>query len=224
MTLEWIAKPSNYGALRNLFYCHPRCTDSDILLFCLLLTNVLGDNTCFPPLVDSPPPPPPPPCDYPSPTEEHEYTLPQEAFPLRHEILDNPSAPEHLQQDKADSPHVSGNEAEATCLTPIESCSLISTSQPLYTPHLPASFFCPVVREMLRYYAEQGDVQMAVSVLIVLGERIRKEIDDLTQVSRRAGGVGGTRVRCLCCGVWTLAGVGQWIKSLAWRKGAGWGF
>lgn len=118
-------------------------------------------------------------------TEEQEYTLPQEAFQLRHEIMDNPSAPEHLQQDKADSPHVSGNEAEVTCLTPIESFSLISISQPLFSPHLPASFFCPIVREMLSYYAEQGDVQMAVSVLIVLGERIRKEIDDLTQVRER---------------------------------------
>ena len=115
-------------------------------------------------------------------SEEQEYTLPQEAFQLRHEIMDNPSAPEHLQQDKADSPHVSGNEAEVTCLTPIESFSLISISQSLYSPHLPASFFCPIVREMLSYYAEQGDVQMAVSVLIVLGDRIRKEIDDLTQV------------------------------------------
>lgn len=115
-------------------------------------------------------------------TEEQEYILPPEAFPLRHEIIDNPSAPEHLQQDKADSPHVSGNEAEVMCLTPIESFSLISISQPLFSPHLPASFFCPIVREMLSYYAEQGDVQMAVSVLIVLGDRIRKEIDDLTQV------------------------------------------
>jgi len=136
-----------------------------------------------PPLWSPPPAPPPLP-------EEHEYTLPQEAFPLRHEILDNPSAPELLQQDNADSPQVSGGEAEGaaaaaaavTCLTPIESCSLISASQPLFTPHLPAAFFCPVVRAMLRHYAEQGDVQMSVSVLIVLGERIRKEIDDLTQV------------------------------------------
>uniref|UniRef100_A0A3B3UYQ3 GATOR2 complex protein WDR24 n=1 Tax=Poecilia latipinna TaxID=48699 RepID=A0A3B3UYQ3_9TELE len=113
--------------------------------------------------------------------EEPVYTLPPEAFQLRHEIIDNPSAPEHLQQDKADSPHVSGNEAEVACLTPIESFSLISISQPLYSPHLHASFFCPIVREMLSHYAERGDVQMAVSVLIVLGERIRKEIDDLTQ-------------------------------------------
>lgn len=114
--------------------------------------------------------------------EEQEYTLPREAFQLRHEIMDNPSAPEHLQQDKSDSPHVSGNEAEVTCLTPIESFSLISISQPLFSPHLAASFFCPIVREMLGYYAEQGDVQMAVSVLIILGDRIRKEIDELTQV------------------------------------------
>lgn len=116
--------------------------------------------------------------------EEQEYTLPREAFQLRHEIVDNPSAPDHLQQDKSDSPHVSGNEAEVTCLTPIESFSLISISQPLFSPHLAASFFCPIVREMLSYYAEQGDVQMAVSVLIVLGDRIRKEIDDLTQVRK----------------------------------------
>lgn len=122
--------------------------------------------------------------------EEQEYLLPREAFQLRHEIVDNPSAPDHLQQDKADSPHVSGNEAEVTCLTPIESFSLISISQPLYSPHLPASFFCPIVKEMLCYYAEQGDVQMAVSVLIVLGDRIRREIDDLTQV-RLWGFAGG---------------------------------
>lgn len=38
---------------------------------------------------------------------------------------------------------------------------------------------------MLSYYAEQGDVQMAVSVLIVLGEKIRREIDDLTQVRQQ---------------------------------------
>uniref|UniRef100_A0A7N5KLS6 GATOR2 complex protein WDR24 n=1 Tax=Ailuropoda melanoleuca TaxID=9646 RepID=A0A7N5KLS6_AILME len=63
--------------------------------------------------------------------EEPEYVLPQEAFPLRHEIVDTPPGPEHLQ-DKADSPH--------------------------------------------------GDVQMAVSVLIVLGERVRKDIDEQTQV------------------------------------------
>ena len=101
--------------------------------------------------------------------------------------MDNPSAPEPLQQDKADSPHVSGNEAEVACLTPIESLALISISQPLFSPHLSPSFFCPVVREMLGHYAEQGDVQMAVSVLIVLGDRIRKDIDDLTQVGGRRG-------------------------------------
>ncbi|NXB68426.1 WDR24 protein, partial [Struthidea cinerea] len=112
--------------------------------------------------------------------EEQEYSLPQEAFPLRHEIVDNPSALDHLQ-DKADSPHVSGNEAETVSLTPVESFSLISISHSLYENRLPSDFFNPIVRDTLLFYAEQGDVQTAVSVLIVLGERIRKEIDEQTQ-------------------------------------------
>ncbi|NWW73487.1 WDR24 protein, partial [Climacteris rufus] len=112
--------------------------------------------------------------------EEQEYSLPQEAFPLRHEIVDNPSALDHLQ-DKADSPHVSGNEAETVSLTPVESFSLISISHSLYENRLPPDFFSPIVRDTLLFYAEQGDVQTAVSVLIVLGERIRKEIDEQTQ-------------------------------------------
>ncbi|KAG8145498.1 hypothetical protein E2320_012023 [Naja naja] len=112
--------------------------------------------------------------------EEQEYILPQEAFPLRHEIVDNPSALDHLQ-DKADSPHVSGNEAETVSLTPVESFSLISISHSLYENRLPADFFSPIVHDMLLFYAEQGDVQMAVSVLIVLGDRIKKGIDDQTQ-------------------------------------------
>ncbi|NWQ63674.1 WDR24 protein, partial [Neopipo cinnamomea] len=112
--------------------------------------------------------------------EEQEYSLPQEAFPLRHEIVDNPSALDHLQ-DKADSPHVSGNEAETVSLTPVESFSLISISHSLYENRLPSDFFSPIVRDTLLFYAEQGDIQTAVSVLIVLGERIRKEIDEQTQ-------------------------------------------
>ncbi|NXS29251.1 WDR24 protein, partial [Pomatostomus ruficeps] len=112
--------------------------------------------------------------------EEQEYSLPQEAFPLRHEIVDNPSALDHLQ-DKADSPHVSGNEAETVSLTPVESFSLISISHSLYENRLPSDFFNPIVRDTLLFYAEQGDVQTAVSVLIVLGERIRKEIDEQMQ-------------------------------------------
>lgn len=95
--------------------------------------------------------------------------------------MDNPSALDHLQ-DKADSPHVSGNEAETVSLTPVESFSLISISHSLYENRLPSDFFNPIVRDTLLFYAEQGDVQTAVSVLIVLGDRIRKEIDEQTQV------------------------------------------
>ncbi|XP_077762092.1 GATOR2 complex protein WDR24 isoform X2 [Canis aureus] len=114
--------------------------------------------------------------------EEPEYVLPQEAFPLRHEIVDTPPGPEHLQ-DKADSPHVSGSEADAASMVPVDSSfSLISISHALYDSRLPPDFFSALVCDMLRFYAEQGDVQMAVSVLIVLGERVRKDIDEQTQV------------------------------------------
>lgn len=114
--------------------------------------------------------------------------LPQEAFPLRHEIVDTPSGPEHLQ-DKADSPHVSGNEADTASLAPVDSSSsLLSVSHALYDSRLPPDFFSVLVRDMLRFYAEQGDVQMAVSVLIVLGERVRKDIDEQTQVCDGRGG------------------------------------
>lgn len=114
--------------------------------------------------------------------------LPQEAFPLRHEIVDTPPGPEHLQ-DKADSPHVSGSEADAASLAPVDSSfSLISVSHALHDSRLPPDFFSALVCDMLRFYAEQGDVQMAVSVLIVLGERVRKDIDEQTQVGDGPGG------------------------------------
>lgn len=117
--------------------------------------------------------------------------------------MDNPSALDHLQ-DKADSPHVSGNEAETVSLTPVESFSLISISHSLYENRLPSDFFSPIVRDTLLFYAEQGDVQTAVSVLIVLGDRIRKEIDEQTQVSSQetlflgeVGHRGGTQRCCI---------------------------
>ncbi|XP_039188076.1 GATOR complex protein WDR24-like [Crotalus tigris] len=51
----------------------------------------------------------------------------------------------------------------------------------LYENRLPANFFNLIVHDMLLFYAEQGDVQMAVSILIVLGDCIKKGIDDQTQ-------------------------------------------
>ncbi|XP_058254074.1 GATOR complex protein WDR24 isoform X2 [Hemibagrus wyckioides] len=118
--------------------------------------------------------------DHDNQAEETEFSLPQEAFPLRHEIVEHATAPE-LPAEKAESPQASGGETESVCLTPMESFSLISVSQLLFQPRLLPGFFNAIVKDTLAYYAEQGDVQMAVSALIVLGERIRKEIDELTQ-------------------------------------------
>uniref|UniRef100_UPI00398EAD0D GATOR2 complex protein WDR24-like n=1 Tax=Pristiophorus japonicus TaxID=55135 RepID=UPI00398EAD0D len=114
------------------------------------------------------------------PGEEHEFILPQEGFPLRHEILDHPTALDHFQ-DKTNSPHISGNEADSVSLTPTEGISLVSVSQPPFEHGFSVAYFNPIVRDMMCFYAEQGDVQMAISVLIVLGDRIKKEIDEQTQ-------------------------------------------
>ncbi|XP_059809700.1 GATOR complex protein WDR24-like isoform X1 [Hypanus sabinus] len=115
-----------------------------------------------------------------APAEENEFILPQEGFPLRHEILDHPTSLDHFQ-DKTDSPHISGNEADSVSLTPTEGISLVSVSQPPFDHSFSTDYFNPIVRDMMCFYAEQGDVQMAISVLIVLGDRIRKEIDEQTQ-------------------------------------------
>ncbi|XP_078388148.1 GATOR2 complex protein WDR24-like [Cetorhinus maximus] len=112
--------------------------------------------------------------------EDHEFILPQEGFPLRHEILDHPTTLDHFQ-DKTDSPHISGNEADSFSLTPTEGISLVSVSQPPFEHGFSTDYFNPIVRDMMCFYAEQGDVQMAISVLIVLGDRIKKEIDEQTQ-------------------------------------------
>ncbi|XP_032869175.1 LOW QUALITY PROTEIN: GATOR complex protein WDR24-like [Amblyraja radiata] len=113
-------------------------------------------------------------------SEEHEFVLPQEGFPLRHEILDHPTTLDHFP-DKTDSPQISGNEADSVSLTPTEGISLVSVSQPPFEHGFTTDYFNPIVRDMMCFYAEQGDVQMAISVLIVLGDRIRKEIDEQTQ-------------------------------------------
>ncbi|XP_072444373.1 GATOR2 complex protein WDR24-like [Chiloscyllium punctatum] len=115
-----------------------------------------------------------------APGEDSEFILPQEGFPLRHEILDHPTTLDHFQ-DKTDSPHISGNEADLVSLTPTEGISLVSVSQLPFEHGFSADYFNLVVRDMMCFYAEQGDVQMAISVLIVLGDRIKKEIDEQTQ-------------------------------------------
>ncbi|XP_042201012.1 GATOR complex protein WDR24-like [Callorhinchus milii] len=109
-----------------------------------------------------------------------ELVLPQEGFTLRHELVDHPDTPDPLAEE-TDSPQPSGGETDCVSLSPTEGISLLSLPQPLPQPGFAPDYFNPIVRDMMCLYAERGDVQMAVSVLVVLGDRIRKEIDEQTQ-------------------------------------------
>uniref|UniRef100_UPI00358FE193 GATOR2 complex protein WDR24 isoform X1 n=1 Tax=Myxine glutinosa TaxID=7769 RepID=UPI00358FE193 len=128
-----------------------------------------------------------------------EFSLPPEAFALRHEIVDGPAGLEHLQANGPDGPgsgdedgtdegmrsacpgKVGGSSTASLGITAAESVSLISVSQPLFGQTLPPEVFAPAVTAMLEFYAERGDVQSTVSTLIVLGEKASGGVDTLVQ-------------------------------------------
>ncbi|XP_077864597.1 GATOR2 complex protein WDR24 [Saccoglossus kowalevskii] len=124
--------------------------------------------------------------DYSGNETTEDWHLPTEAFQPRHEIRDRSPSPDQLQQVRPESPS-SCNDSETLSIhnqflsiptsdniNPMPMSAVISTSlQPWQ--------FKQIIRDMLHFYAEQGDVQMTVSALIVLGDRIRNLIDETTQ-------------------------------------------
>lgn len=92
-----------------------------------------------------------------------DWSLPLEAFPLRHEILDRSPPPE--QYTAPDSPDSADAELQGlnleNCLSPkaISSCK-------------PTSWEAgATLAEALRSHAEQGDIQTPVCILIALGDK-----------------------------------------------------
>ncbi|XP_058965127.2 GATOR2 complex protein WDR24 [Pocillopora verrucosa] len=116
-----------------------------------------------------------------------EWKLASEAFEPRAALDDRPTFPTMDQEtDRPDSP-TSNIESEATSATnpkslidsSLENQGSVSPSNK--TLSLPEWDFTPLVVEMLHHFADEGDVQMCVSALIVLGEKIRNNIDEQTQ-------------------------------------------
>lgn len=116
-----------------------------------------------------------------------DWKLPSEAFEPRAALDDRPTFPTLDQEiDRPDSP-TSNIESEATSATNpksfidsnLENQGSVSPSNE--TLSLPEWDFTPLVVEMLHHFADEGDVQMCVSALIVLGEKIRSKIDEQTQ-------------------------------------------
>ncbi|XP_078375703.1 GATOR2 complex protein WDR24-like [Oculina patagonica] len=116
-----------------------------------------------------------------------DWKLRSEAFEPREVLDDRPTSPSLDQDtDRPESP-TSNIESETTSATNAK--SLIDSSIEYQGPDtssnkplpLPEWDFTTLVVEMLHHLADQGDVQMCVSALIVLGDKIRHEIDEQTQ-------------------------------------------
>ncbi|XP_072042211.1 LOW QUALITY PROTEIN: GATOR2 complex protein WDR24-like [Amphiura filiformis] len=112
------------------------------------------------------------------------WTLPTEAFQQRQEIIDRPPSPDQTQdRARADSP--SSQLVDLDSDVPGTQLLTAPSTNPSVTNQFIDFQFCikfaPIILEMLEYYADQGDVQTSVSIIVVLGDRIQKEINLDTQ-------------------------------------------
>lgn len=116
-----------------------------------------------------------------------DWTLPSEAFEPRAALDDRPTSPSLDQEpDRPESP-TSNVESESLSATNVKSLLDSSSEHQGADPTsnktlpLPEWDFTSLVVEMLHHLANQGDVQMCASALIVLGDKIRDKIDEQTQ-------------------------------------------
>ncbi|KAK2168594.1 hypothetical protein NP493_1217g00023 [Ridgeia piscesae] len=121
-----------------------------------------------------------------------DWNLPPESFQPRYDIDDTSTAPDHVTAPTVtptcgDSPS-SANESElgvsshhvSTVAMESNIRQEILSTRPFMT-QVPVWPYTQLVVDMLYYYAEQGDVQMTASVLIVLGEKLRPLVDETLQ-------------------------------------------
>ncbi|XP_042887233.1 GATOR complex protein WDR24-like isoform X1 [Penaeus japonicus] len=101
-----------------------------------------------------------------------DWTLPNEAFQPRHEIL-YPSAMPPQEYHSKCSPREIQESGTATGYI-VEPQSLLSEVRGLGTPAWECS---DLVVKMLYHYASNGDVQMSVTCVIVLGDRLKEYLD-----------------------------------------------
>ncbi|XP_074036380.1 WD repeat domain 24 isoform X2 [Leptinotarsa decemlineata] len=109
-------------------------------------------------------------------SECHEWIIPNEAFPVRHELKDRSPPPEDFPNHH--SPDF--NEDTQTFQVEDESITLLSVSKPpkksLWDPS-------GLVVEALKHHAILGDIQTAACILIVLGDcrKYLKQLDEAMQ-------------------------------------------
>lgn len=105
---------------------------------------------------------------------DNDWTLPKEAFPLRHEIQDRSPPPEQFPNH---SPEINDDAGSVTVED--QPCQLVVSSVPK-----PRFWdFTHLVEDALRHHAAIRDIQTSASVLIALGEKrnnlnIEKEVQE----------------------------------------------
>lgn len=108
--------------------------------------------------------------------QQQDWTLPNEAFSIRHEILDRSPPPDHFQNHN--SPDI--NEDTQTVTVEDHTPGLLTVSVvPKKSVWDPGN----IVVDALKYHANMGDIQTAACILVVLGEhrRFLGNLDEMTQ-------------------------------------------
>ncbi|RWS31020.1 WD repeat-containing protein 24-like protein [Leptotrombidium deliense] len=118
--------------------------------------------------------------------ENQDWDLPKEAFQPRHPIQDlqippdidaintYPSSPTSLDEDEMATEEVGSVGAGMQNSIDMISKSLLSTT---CSPN-PSWKFMDIIVDILHFYAAQGDIQTTISIIIVLGERIKSSVDE----------------------------------------------
>ncbi|PNF34616.1 WD repeat-containing protein 24 [Cryptotermes secundus] len=108
---------------------------------------------------------------------QQDWTLPSEAFPLRHEIQDRSPPPEQFPNHG--SPDLNDHDSQPVT-TEDQPSSLLSVTA---IPRLGLWDPSHIMVEMLKHHASLGDVQTSTSVLLALGDRRRSltMLDEATQ-------------------------------------------
>jgi hypothetical protein len=104
--------------------------------------------------------------------------LPAEPFRLRHNIVMRPPSPDHDASSAISTQ--SAVESNSSFRQPSQDSRALRRKSSGNTQVNNLWNYQEVVTKMLKYYAEKGDVQMSVTVLLVLGERASKLVDDLS--------------------------------------------
>lgn len=113
------------------------------------------------------------------------WNLPPEGFSHRHEIIDRPPTPDTLHDRSRPSTPPIKPEFDQNLRTthnhPLLASQAIDQAISKHRSEFNLSIkYRPLIKEMLAYYADAGDVQMSVTAYIVLGDKIKGEIPSET--------------------------------------------